>query len=1543
MKKILLLLCLLSATRLAIATGEPATFFNIYVPPNNDNVRRDVALIVTAIYDSTAYSIVDDGMDGDTDDSARGYLMAGQSYVLYIRDNGVNDDAKSASTGLFRQDGDYFLIYADKIVYASQSTDSDWQHDWVPSINKSSLGDKFILYAPKYSSSKRDINVFAYEDNTAITVKRVSTGPLTTTGYTSIRWDLATVVATRTLNKGEDIIYTFPEGRDLLDAGHTYVIETSKSVTMQYGALYGNERDGGGYVPGNNGSSSAELFYFAVPYQSGTLGEQEIRIVSWDDANSVSLERYNAGRWIAVKSMAMNKYSTGEWVGKTNGNINYPTVFRLTCSAGKKASVFEGNWFETGSPGTSDMATMVSSERGTTAGTKFLTYMPPPGNEQNARDPFTGNLIGQQLSHLYIFAKDSANVTVKDAFRNGVDINRTYRIGKNKYVDCALTLTEWKAIYNGTGKATGTERPYLVVESDKPISVMNSNFNDNWMMYFGSSEEQKITQQSTTNKPNPLPGDTVKVIAKIFLPSGEVLNHPKVEVLVATGLDVISSKLLNRNSGEVIDGQVLKTDQKTTVLFDSVPALLPNQNYEIETIVVVQVAGNNSTPLLSSAVGGIETIVSGTIGGSLQQSVSTEGIRQQSNVTTNLFFSKAPFSTELTDSWNCSWVDYDNDGDDDIFVTEQNPGKANYLYQNNNGTFTKITTGPLVNNKGITKTSTWADADNDGDIDVLIINNTRTPNIFYKNQGNGIFVADQTVPFGQDVSYYHSGAFADYDRDGKLDIFLCNYWPTRYNELFHAENGGYVKQTGSVLPQDAFQTTGATWADYDNDGFADLFMPNKLSGKNVLYHNMGNGRFERVSAGPIVRDGGFSVGSIWGDIDNDGDLDLYVTNASNKVNYLYRNNGNGAFTKDSTDASVQDKGHHHGCSFADIDNDGDLDIYVTTDQSWKRLYINDGTGHFKKKENEVLLANFGKAFGHAWSDFDRDGDLDLFVATHSNQPNYLFTNNGNSNSWLNIRLQGSRSNKSGIGARVRVKGQGQVWQMREVNSQSGFGGQNSLRQHFGLGVCPKIDSIEVIWPSGIRQVVTNQFTNQFITLSEPSGTLVTGKLFHDADNNCTHSQSEPLLANRAVIVQPGNRLAYTDIEGRFSLMLENGNYTLAFKSEKGWRPACADVVNFTTNGLEAMLELQPLALRSTCIRPDLQVNLGTSAFRRGFRNTVVGSITNNGAYTAKDLTFDFYADANLIPTASAPVLQALGASSRNGYTVQHYQVMLDSLQAGKNWTLEWEDSLSIASRVGDTLYVEAYANSLLGDCEGADNLVIMRQPVVGAIDPNDLAVSPSGYGRNGLIREDQRLTYKVRFENVGTHYASRVSIMAHLPIELDINTLKLESSSHNGRIDVDSKRNLSWNFNNIYLPDTGTDRLKSQGFAIFSIEPLKKLPAGTQISMKAYITFDFEDAIGTNWVRNTIENSHSLGGAVLVSPNPSDKEFSVSVIPISPFAKPIPLANIKAINANGQEEANWSCNGNLLLSVKHTLVPGIYILEAIDIQGTVYRTRFIVK
>ena len=191
--------------------------------------------------------------------------MAGQSYILYIKDNGINDDAPNSSSATSKQDGDYFIITSNKLVFASQSTDSDWQHDWLPSVNKKSTGEKFIIYAPKITSSLRDINVFAYSDSTLVKIKKISTIAKMTSGFTTVNINNPTTVATFYLNIGEDIIYKYNFGRNVLLSGETYLIETNKPTTIQYGALYVNERDGGGYVPSSNGSSAGDLFYFGVP------------------------------------------------------------------------------------------------------------------------------------------------------------------------------------------------------------------------------------------------------------------------------------------------------------------------------------------------------------------------------------------------------------------------------------------------------------------------------------------------------------------------------------------------------------------------------------------------------------------------------------------------------------------------------------------------------------------------------------------------------------------------------------------------------------------------------------------------------------------------------------------------------------------------------------------------------------------------------------------------------------------------------------------------------------------------------------------------------------------------------------------------------------------------------------------------------------------------------------------------------------------------------------------------------------------------------
>jgi hypothetical protein len=1537
MKKILLLICLIGLMLHAGATGEPSTRFNIFVPPNNDPVHRDVCLVVTAMYDSTSFTIIDDSLDGDNDDSKTGILMAGQSYILYIRDNGINDDARYASGGVWKQDGDYFTITSNKLVFASQSTNSDWQHDWVPSVNKSSLGEKFIIYAPLISSSKRDLNVFAYTDSTFVTIKKISKSATTITGFTNVEMTGGTVVLQQMLHRGQDLIYNFTGGRDIMLSGETYVIETSKPATVQYGALWGNERDGGGYVPSSNGSSSGELMYFAVPYQSGSTGEQEIRIVSWDDNNAVTLERYSNGSWVAVKSWTVNKLKAVDWVGRNNGNVNYATTFRITCSAGKKVSVFEGNWFETGSVGTSDMATMVSSETGTTAGKRFLSYMAPPGNEQNVRDPFTGNLFAQRLTHVYLFAgTDSARVTVKDAFTNGTKFSRSYTIAPGRYIDCYLTETEWKAIYNGTGNNSGPERPYVLIESDEYISVMNTNFNDNWMMYFGTSLEQSFDMSSSSTKEYTKPGDTLTVSTSIQLNTSQTISDVNIEVVAQSGLQVVSSTFNDATSNTSINGKVTQTPSNTTVAFNNIPDLNATGSYTVQTTVVTQVSTNSGTVVPNNAVLNIETVTSGMVDGVLQQSVATESITLNSANTSSMLFSAYVNNTfsDSTDSWTCSCIDVNNDGYDDVFFTEKDKTKTNLLYLNNkNGGFAKQVSGSLLADKSTSVSNTWGDIDNDGDLDLLTVNDTYKPNRLHMNNGTGSFTSAANIPFTKEVSYYHGASWVDYDRDGFLDVFISNYMPTRFNELYHNDqHGNFTKVDDGVLSVSSSDAVGSTWADYDNDGNMDLFIPNNRNGKNQLFHNDGAGKFTEVKNMVIVTDGGYSVGSCWGDIDNDGDLDLFVANASNQNNYLYINTGNGTFSKNTISVVTNDKGHSHGCSFVDIDNDADLDLYVTNDQGFKFLYLNDGTGNFTKKSNELVTADYGKSFGQSWCDMDHDGDLDLVVATHSKQLNKVFTNNCTGKNWIEIKLVGTQSNKSAVGARVYVK-TGSVWQMHEVNSQSGFGGQSSYRQHFGLGTATSIDSVKIVWPSMLVDYYTGVNKNQFLTYTERNTQKVSGVVFNDVNNNCVKDTLEAGIPYAEVRV--GGSKVMCNNKGEFAVQLVQGSYVMQVVSNPAVDTTLCSANSFTVGN--APIANVVLAAHANCQQADIVVAMGTTALRRGFSNTLKVTLTNKGQQQSSAFTLTLSIDPNLVFKSASTVWNTKSTTVLAGKSYTTYSWNMNALNPGEEVTLTIIDSVKLTAVVGNYATLICDAAGVTADCDPTNNTLTITEKFVGAIDPNEKYVYPEG-----VIKPTQLLTYKIEFQNVGNYPASFAIVTDRLSPLLDVSTLKLVSCSHAANIKIDGNL-VTWFFEDINLPDSTTDKKGSEGFLVFTIMPVNGIAEGREITNQASIVFDYNDPVLTAITSNTIEQKLTLPTTdILVFPNPATEWVSVKSI-LGKESEPTVIVGVEVYTLFGKRVLTKQIEGSLEVEVNVSgLERGLYAIHALLNDGAVLSKKLMI-
>ena len=461
-----------------------------------------------------------------------------------------------------------------------------------------------------------------------------------------------------------------------------------------------------------------------------------------------------------------------------------------------------------------------------------------------------------------------------------------------------------------------------------------------------------------------------------------------------------------------------------------------------------------------------------------------------------------PQSNDGGDSRSVNWIDYDNDGDLDLFVTNGPSVKANnFLYKNNgDGTFTKVNDASVVNDPGSYDGSTWADYDNDGTIDVFSATWYGQKNSLHR-QYKGTFEKINRGAIANDLTFSETASWGDYNNDGYVDLYLANSSGNKANNLYKNNGDGtFSKVTNGPHVTETKTSRSVDWFDYDNDGDLDIFVANEGGENNTLYRNMGDGNFIAVTTGVIVTDGGDSFGSSVGDIDNDGDLDLFVANHSNQNDFLYKNNGDGTFTKVISDPVVTSGGYSVGSAFGDVDNDGDIDLFVTnafsgSAQTKNFLFLNTGSGSFTKIDTGIAVNDPGWSYGVAMGDYDRDGDLDIFTANcfGANQNNSLYRNEGNANKWLTVKVNGTVSNKSGIGTKVKVKATIDgipVWQYRQVAGQSGYCGQN-LESHFGLGNATSVDSLVIIFPSGQQSIQTNVPTSQVITITEkiPAGYL----------------------------------------------------------------------------------------------------------------------------------------------------------------------------------------------------------------------------------------------------------------------------------------------------------------------------------------------------------------------------------------------------------------------------------------------------------------------
>jgi hypothetical protein len=495
-------------------------------------------------------------------------------------------------------------------------------------------------------------------------------------------------------------------------------------------------------------------------------------------------------------------------------------------------------------------------------------------------------------------------------------------------------------------------------------------------------------------------------------------------------------------------------------------------------------------------------------------------------------------------SGGVAFFDYDNDGDLDIFLVNsltvdlvKSKGKTKSdLYRNDGtGKFTEVAVKAGVSDIGWGMGVAVGDYNNDGFEDLYVT--CLGPDRLFKNNGNGTF-SDVTDKAGVSDRRWSTGAsFFDYDRDGDLDLFVANYVDFDINNLpefgssqtcqyksipvqcgprglkgagdslFRNNGNGTftdVSKQAGVADADGFYGLGVITSDFDGDGLIDIFVAND-STPNFHYRNNGDGTFKEIgfTAGTAVNENGSeqgSMGATAGDYDHDGKLDIFITNFADEYNTLYHNDGPNSFTDLSYSAKVAAVSLPHvgwGTKFFDYDNDGWLDIFVANGHVYPQLpsyrqprllHRNNRDGTFTEVSAEfgTILTELRASRGVAFGDIDNDGDLDLLVADLDGPPQLLRNENGNTNNSILVKLMGVKSNRSGIGARVKVVA-GDLTQTDEVRSGDSYISQSDMRLHFGLEKRTKVDSIEVRWPSGAVDKITGAGANRIIVIKEGQG------------------------------------------------------------------------------------------------------------------------------------------------------------------------------------------------------------------------------------------------------------------------------------------------------------------------------------------------------------------------------------------------------------------------------------------------------------------------
>ena len=517
-------------------------------------------------------------------------------------------------------------------------------------------------------------------------------------------------------------------------------------------------------------------------------------------------------------------------------------------------------------------------------------------------------------------------------------------------------------------------------------------------------------------------------------------------------------------------------------------------------------------------------------------------------------------------SRSVNFVDVNGDGWDDIFYSNGlAAGQSNVLLINQkDGTFLKVENDPIVLDNDRSDGASFADVDNDGDMDAAVVtfgaNGSGRLNYFYRNNGDGSFTHEPANAICLDPTYSEMVTWIDANNDQYLDCMVTNSVQQLANLYYENQgDGSFLKRTDLAFTNEAVPTRGVDWVDYDGDGDSDIYLTNETSlAGNSLYRNDGPDQFTLVEDLTISTDQKVSAGSSWADIDNDGDLDLFVANWDGDANQLYFNN-DGVFAEDLSSAIAQDTSYSFGSTFGDVDNDGDLDLFVCNSylggQNNSFLYLNDGNGGFSLDQQSDLSLDEGWTFGAAFGDYDNNGWLDIFLAKTQSEAeeNVLFKNTGFGNGWVKFLLKGTTSNSSAVGAVVRLTttiNGSTVTQMRQISASSGYCSQNSMAVHFGLADAQSVESVEIIWPSGLEESYTDIAVEASYTVVEGDGiSLSTADLYRQPEFKIWPNPAKDLVFLEAAL--PIDKVVVYNLAGQ-----EIGTYSnhTASISTHEWTP-----------------------------------------------------------------------------------------------------------------------------------------------------------------------------------------------------------------------------------------------------------------------------------------------------------------------------------------------------------------------------------------------------